>query len=505
MMLTVWPQAAADELRLWIGVFGTAMPALPTVTVDGAPAEALAPLQWHPIRDGHADAQGRPLHHQMQARLRSAGPGRSHRVEVALDGQRETLGVRTLPAEVPALLDGSFNILLASCYYRPEDAGGLLGRIVQQLPQAPHLTLLAGDQIYGDLPLFEDLPEDEPALSQALGDKYRRNWLSSQLGAPGIQALLRRAPVACLPDDHEYWNNFPFRQAQLPNTWREGPRQRWASAAQALYQDWQCGGAPGSAPSWQRLDIQPLRMLLLDSRSARRDALDAPDGLLDDAAADALQQWRQALLDDRAVGRPGIGLLSTGQALFIARPGAVAARMKDAELPSYKQFGAIEQVLDDLARAGVPVVFITGDVHWGRVVRARHAAGRAPLLEVICSPSRLIATPGADRKAMAAHDARAALGGLFGRIGLADAAAGIAGAADPWPRHPQPETPPARWGAQHQFTPETLHRQRGDQVAMLQFARTGAGLELRVTYWPIHADAALARPQTAGPLPLLPG
>lgn len=503
-MMMAWPQAAADELRLWIGAFGAfgaGPPPLPQILVNGAAAVPLAPLQWQAIRDRHEGADGQPAHWQMQARLRADGPGRAHRVAIAAAAEQAELTVRTLPAEVPAVLGGSFNILLSSCYFRPEDAGALLGRIVQQIPQRVDLTLLAGDQIYGDLPLFEDLPEDEPGLSRMLGDKYRRNWLNGLLGGAGLQPLLQRAPTACIPDDHEYWNNYPYRQAQLPNTWCEGPRQRWQAAAQALYEDWQCGGAPATAPAALRLDVAPLAMLVLDSRSRRGEVPgDAASGLLDDKAIAALDTWRQDLLAARSVGRPQVGLLATGQALFVQRPEGAAVKFKDAELANYAQFERIERALDELSAAGVPVVFVTGDVHWGRVAQARRRAGGAALTEVICSPSRLIATPGADAKAQGGNAIKSALSGLFGAVGRDSPL----GSPQVWPRHPDPETPPPRFGPGNGFATEALHRQKGDQVALLQFARSGRGLSLAVTYYPIHADAAVARPVTVGPLPLQP-
>lgn len=480
MTLLVWPQVAAQgELQLWVGQFGTAQPVVPRVTIDEQPAAPLAPPQLFAIRDG------RGANHQCVVRVAAKGPGLPHRVVVSAGNQTPVkLVVHTPPDAVPALLDGSFNLLLSSCYYQPRDAGGLLGSIVANLPVRPDMTLLAGDQIYGDLPLFEDLPEDEPALSQALGDKYRVNWQSNDLGRPGIQSLLTRAPTVCIPDDHEFWNNFPFRQAQLPNTWRQGPRDRWTAAAQALYEDYQVGGAPGTAPGHRRIDVDPLSMLLIDMRCLRKTDVDADDGLMRPSAQTALATWTQQLVAAQAAGRPRIGVLGTGQALFIPKPGGIASHMVDAEIASYRQSGQIEQALDTLAAAGVPVVFVTGDVHWGRVARARYAPnGRTLLYEVICSPSRLIDSPGSDQK-------KAVVDGLQGR-------------RDAWPRHPDPDPVPPFYGTRRRFAPESVLGRKGDQVALLSFTRAGQGLDMNVTYYGIHDDPAVARPETSGPHTLL--
>ncbi len=489
MMLAAWPQVgAADELQLWIGIFGSEQPPMPTFEIGGQAALPIGTPQLNPIRDRQTGPRGLPLNHQGVFRLAARGPDRPHLVAVRAGGDRIERIVHSLPSAVPAKLDGTFNLLLASCYFQPEDSGGMLGNIVAQLPIRPHMTLLAGDQVYLDLPLFEDLPESEPALSQFLGDKYRRNWLSETLGIAGLHALLTRAPALCIPDDHEFWNNYPFKQAQLPGTWAEDGRTRWCAAAQSLYEDYQQGGPPGSAASSWRIDIDPLRMLILDTRCRRGGDFAAAAGLMASEAKAALLAWETDLAAALAAGKPVIGLLAAGQALFVDLPEDSAARWKDAELANYEEFDRVEGALERLATAGVPVIFLTGDVHWGRIAEAVHMpSGRAMLYEVICSPSRLIDTPGTDQLALVGNSLR----GIFGR-------------AETWPRHPEPPNPPSRFGRGRQFTPIKVFHRRGDQVALVQFSRAGRGLEMQVSYHAIHADPEVAQPETAGPFPLLP-
>ena len=489
MTLIAWPQVAApNELQLWVGQFGSNAPAAPAFTVNGQPAAPLAPAAWFAIRDQNCNADGSvALNHQAVIRLAALGPDQPHRVGVAVGAERTELVVRSMPAAVPMLLSGSFNLLLCSCYFQPEDAGGLLGRIVSQLPVQPHMTLLGGDQVYLDLPLFEAMPKNEAGMRQAVGDKYRRNWMSGTLGVAGLQSVLTRAPTLCIADDHEFWNNYPFRQAQLPTTWEDGTRCLWAKTAQALYEDYQIGGAPGHAPGARRVEIDPLSMLLIDTRCSRTAQVDLPQGLMVKATQDALDAWASDLITANAAGQQRVGLLGTGQALLVPKPGNVASHMQDAELGSYTQSGCIEQALTRLAEAGVPVVFLTGDVHWGRVARARHApSGRTLLYEVICSPSRLIDSPGADQ----IKHAKDLLHNPFGP-------------KDPWPRHSDPAPVPARYGAQNQFAPESVFQRKGDQIALLQFNRAGRGLDMQVTYYAIHTDPAIARPETCGPHTLL--
>lgn len=481
MRLAAYAQAAPPGvIQLWVGLFDVEQPPAPAFAIDGQAAVPLGAPALSPIRDRCTGPHGQPLNHRGVFRFAVPQPGRPYRVQVSAGALQHEFVTPALPAAVPQSLDGSFNILLCSCYFQPEDASGLLGTIVSQIQRQPQLTLMLGDQVYLDLPLFEDLPETEPALSQRLGEKYRRNWASSALGIAGLSPVLARAPVACLPDDHEFWNNYPFEQKQLPNTWRDAVRQRWADAALALYEDYQLTCTNGA----QRIDVEPLKLLLVDTRCRRDDKFTR---LMRDEALAAVEQWVADLLAARAAEQPAIGLLASGQALFIDAPERESdKRNVDAELANYEQFRTLYRAIERLADAGVPVLYITGDVHWGRVASGTDLrSGRTLLYEVICSPSRLIRVPFAD-------SARESWGGVRG----------IFGKPPPWPRHSEPNEVPERFGDNRRFGLRNLFKQRGDQVAVLSFSRTGGGVDCQVTYYAIHPDKAIAKSQSTERFPL---
>lgn len=474
--------APAGRLRLWVGVFGAGTPPALTFRLDGAPVQPanVPPGQsgLHPIRD----RQGR--NHQGMFEFTVAAHQRHHRVEVSGGGAVQSLTAQTLPPELPQTLDDEFHLLLTSCYFQPNDAGGLLGTTVRQLRRQPDMVLLAGDQVYLDLPLFEDLPEGDAEMARAIGEKYRKNWTSDALGIPGLEPVLSRAPVVCLPDDHEFWNNYPFKQKQLPNTWREAVRERWHRHAQALYHDYQVGGAPTAVPRGAvRIDVKPLRMLFIDMRCARDQQFQA---LMSADARQALQQWANDLLTAHQQGQPAVGLIASGQALFIEPPREESKqRNVDAEMGNYAEFGFVLQQIGRLTEAGIPVVYVTGDVHWSRVARAADALNnRALLYEVICSPSRLIDTPLQDTY----KQAKSFLRGIFGP-------------RDPWPRHPDVDAPPPHVGPNRRYQPEQIKGLRGDQVAVLSFSG-GSSVRMKVTYYAVHDNKDLARSVTVGPYTL---
>lgn len=491
MILKAYAHAAPQgQLRIWVGAFGLdntqPLPA-PSFTIDGQAAQAMqtgpqaSALQA--IRDGYGD------NYQGLFTFQIANTGREHRVVVQVGQTSVTLATRSLPQALPGTMDGSFHVLLSSCYFQPNDNGGLLGTVASQLRRQPDLTILAGDQVYMDLPLFENVPRHDPDMSQVLGDKYRKNWTSGSYGIPGLEPLMARAPIVCLPDDHEFWNNYPFRQKQLPDTWEDEVRNRWAAAAKALYHDYQIGGPPTPTPrAAVRLDVDPLKMLFVDMRCERDWDF---QHMMSGDGRQAVTQWVQDLLYAHAQQRPAVGLIGSGQALLIDPPVKESKKRDvDAEMGNYpEEFDWLMGQICRLTDAGIPVVYITGDVHWSRVAAMRDVTqqGRTMLYEVIASPSRLIAVPLAD----SAKNLSGAIKGLFGK-------------RDPWPRHPDAEDPPALFGAARRFTPNTdvNAKRRGDQIAVLSFTG-GANVQMRITYYAITSDKELAKSETFGPYTLI--
>ena len=92
----------------------------------------------------------------------------------------------------------------------------LLPRIVRG-PTAPDLCLFMGDQVYLDLPTIQAFDEDPKWLAKKFEQDYVRNWFSR-----GFTEGLGLGPLAFIPDDHEYWNNFPHVSPFIQNSWSEG-------------------------------------------------------------------------------------------------------------------------------------------------------------------------------------------------------------------------------------------------------------------------------------------
>lgn len=493
MKISLVPRAApSDRLRIWVGILA---PQVPT-------------LVWHLDGDLVTDARIRPLRPLASAipanlldalpadnyagvfEISGLHPGTLYEVSLSANTPNATasaeLRTKTLPSSVPNLLDSTFNVLLASCFYRGEDKTGQVGVVTSQLNGAtrPDLTLLLGDQVYLDLPTLVNFPDNRAALARRFEGDYRANWQ----GETGYSQLLRVAPSASIPDDHEYWNNFPHPSPVVQNSWTQSGRDNWTEAAAALHQAFQFSyepatyhhGGPAELGDASVINVEPLSFFMADGRSKRD-----PDraAVLTARAREQLDHW----VSD-TINRRRIGVFTTGQSMLGVAVGGLKGKIADYQMANYGDFSYITNTLGRLAEAGLPVIMITGDVHWGRVAAARDArTGRESLFEIICSPTSLVSTVGKNQL-----------------LALQQA---ITGHADAWPRHASAEPVPeflwfGNFGSR--FVCSRVHEQRGNHFVLLSFTRSGAGVNLRTTYYPIHEDFNQRRPQAVREISLIP-
>jgi hypothetical protein len=222
------------------------------------------------------------------------------------------------------------------------------------------------------------------------------------------------------------------------------------------------------------LDVPPLSFFVLDSRTWRR--RDRRQSIAAGALG-SMEAWV-----DRVLSQDLYGVIATGQSYFEEKAGFMG-RFADYKLPNYKDFDPqVRQILRLAFEGRNPVITITGDVHWGRLLTASApGTGAALVHEVISSPTSLVYDPrGAGKRARHAMDR------LLGRK------------TDPWYLHSEPAKPPGRFGVAElpgrQLAPRSIHGQKGNHVAVLSFRRSGLGLDLRVSFWPIHGPDKPLRP-----------
>jgi hypothetical protein len=404
-------------------------------------------------------------------------PGRTYRVGVRIGEESLSLQSRVLPDRVPSDTDGGLDILLGSCFYRDEHSSGTLARALRQLVgsvrpkrgggRSPDFALLMGDQVYLDLPTFKDFPKNPDWLARHFEENYRQNWQGS------LAPVLASAPFACLPDDHEFWNNAPHPSPQNGNTYTVAGRRQWFEAAQANYNAFAkplVASGEDSTDDPLTIDIAPLSFFLADGRSKRKDDRSFA---FTPACRQALRAWV-----DRLNRMGHVGIFVSGQSLLSERVSDTAGKFADWEMPNYTDYAAI---LAELGRARQRLLLLTGDVHWGRVSNAMNRfTGEHRLQEVVVSPMSLVTTVGVDQ-------AKRGWGWLKDLVGP----------NDPWPRHADASKPPAELRVGRDAAsayrcglaarPDGgLAQFKGNQIGLLSFDWENTRLRARVTYFPIH-------------------
>lgn len=486
--LRLFPHAAPPgAVDVWVGISGVSSVEDATFTLDGRPVEPQILRPIEAIRIGAAaPPDDRPR--TFTGGVRFGGVTGEVTIEARIAGLAASLTTRPVPTELPA--DRWFNVLLGSCFDRnTELAPGLLERVAHRISVdpdlRPDLTLLMGDQVYLDVPLTEVIGSfGEPGIAGITAqfeEEYRLTFMVH------LSALLTLAPVVCTPDDHEFWNNYPARVPWLPRTLRQRGRLEWEQAARRCYD---CFQRSVGLPDPSILDVGPLSFFVLDTRTWRRfdrSACARPEHVA------ALERWAERV---REQGRTGIFV--NGQSLFKPAVSALRGNLTDFELANYGDYLRIIGALRRAATPDHPLLSLTGDLHYGRIVQAGDTKGRPILYEVISSPLSLCSDP------RSAH--QPLLSTLFQRI-FGEAWLSM---NRPWPRHPRPVVPPAELPAPAPLEPlQSVYRygHLGNHVAILGLrpGRKPGSLKARVGFVTLGPREEQWEPVWIGPFDLRNG
>lgn len=266
----------------------------------------------------------------------------------------------TLPARIPAVGEKPFVIGLGSCFYRNRD-GGYASSAYKALYERgsdagrPDVTFLVGDQVYLDIG-FDSLSMIPREIRQRIADDYAENWRS-------LGSFLNRGATWMLPDDHEYWNDYPFYDSPLPTLLAlkiDSVRRAWTKAAKDAVENIQ---------RVKPVDIfsigDDLSVCVADLRSYRNKHRFIP-------AADfsRITEWASGLES------PGV--------LVVPQPLIVEENKTERNLLSWpQQYGELVRAL---ASSGHDIVLLSGDVHFGRIATVALGDNGGRLIEVIASP-----------------------------------------------------------------------------------------------------------------------
>jgi hypothetical protein len=350
----------------------------------------------------------------------------------------------TLPLELPTDPLRPLTVLLSSCFAMEQAAGELNASIDGIDMQSPiDLKFLCGDQVYLDFPGFilGGLLSDRRA-AKTFHSRYVRNWTDRG----GYERLLSLGSSWFTCDDHEFWNNYPNRAAQIPRTWTQGGRDALTSMERSLFEDFQRATNPRAVN--RRFSVGELSFMVSDTRLEREPG---DDRFMGDQDFRELIDWCQALR--------GPGVLVVGQPLF-TEPTGLLGELKDLALPDYRQYVTL---VDAMTNAPHGILILTGDVHFGRVAKATMPiAAATEIFEVIASPIALVA----------------------GKPGKAEM--------------PPDFFPSKRVSTQHRGPTQVVAAPKtaGNNVATLQFRSASGQVHVDVTHWLLTRSGARKDPDT---------
>ena len=267
---------------------------------------------------------------------------------------------RTLPPRLPRKGGGAFTIGLGSCFYNHRD-GGRAAASYRALYERgnetarPDITALSGDQVYLDIG-FDSLSLIPREIRERIADDYARHWQA-------LGSILSRGGTWMLPDDHEYWNDYPFHDSLIPALLAlklAQVRDSWQRAARDAVRNIQ------RSPVVESFSLgKDLSVCFADLRSYR-------------TAGEFLPPVSFRRLLDWARRRSCPGVLVVPQPLIVKR------NPVERNLRSYREQYA--DLLDALGSVPHDVVVLSGDVHFGRIAGVPIGNQGARLIEIVSSP-----------------------------------------------------------------------------------------------------------------------
>jgi len=67
-----------------------------------------------------------------------------------------------------------------------------------------------------------------------LAEKFEKDYTINWSEPLAYANVLGAAPSISIPDDHEYWNNYPHASPFIQNAWSQEGRDNWREAAQSM-------------------------------------------------------------------------------------------------------------------------------------------------------------------------------------------------------------------------------------------------------------------------------
>ncbi len=266
----------------------------------------------------------------------------------------------TLPGSLPTQGEKPFTIALGSCFSNSDDDGRVAAAYAALYDSGdekfrPDVTFLVGDQVYLDIGFASLVPFSNFIRNRA-ANHYAKNWQA-------LSDIFTRGGTWMLPDDHEYWNDYPFNDVNI--------LALKALKISSVRDTWEKVATDGvnNIQSTRMLEIinigEDLSICLANFRSQRTTQQFMPD-----------KEFAELLTWAKNLRCPGV-LVASQMLLDAPSEG-------ERNLPRFdKQYA---QLIEALAASGNDILMLSGDVHFGRIATVKLGTKGAMLTEVVSSP-----------------------------------------------------------------------------------------------------------------------
>ncbi|NCP65714.1 MAG: hypothetical protein GW763_12790 [Paraglaciecola sp.] len=270
----------------------------------------------------------------------------------------------TLPTALPSSKTKPFTVSLSSCFYEHRDSGRAASAFKAlydrgDMSVQPDIKFMVGDQVYLDIGL-DSLSPLTNEVRQRVAEDYAKHWQT-------LGSMLTRGGAWMLPDDHEYWNDYPFYDSLVPTLFMlkiAKIRHAWRQASSDGVNNVQCST---KIDTFNLGDNQQhdIAFCVADLRSYR-----SKTQFIDNAGFSQLMAWAQNLRC------PGV--------LVIPQILIVEGNEQERNLLSFKK--QYTDLVSALASTGHDIVVLSGDVHFGRIAQVKLGTKGGRLIEVVSSP-----------------------------------------------------------------------------------------------------------------------
>ena len=266
----------------------------------------------------------------------------------------------TLPVALPTQANKAFTVALSSCFYEHRDRGRAASAFKALYDRgesafAPDIKFMVGDQVYLDIGL-DSLSPLTNEVRQRVADDYAKHWQA-------LGSMLTRGGSWMLPDDHEFWNDYPFYDSLIPTLFMlkiTRVRNAWRAASRDGVLNVQCSAKVDTFTLGKDLSF-----CIADLRSYR-----SKTQFIDQEGFKKIVEWATNLTSP--------GVLVIPQILIVEK------NKQERNLLSFeKQYG---DLLIALASSGHDIVVLSGDVHFGRIAQVKLGEKGGRLIEVVSSP-----------------------------------------------------------------------------------------------------------------------